>query len=320
VQANTAGTWCFRATYTPDTTKFTGSSDDSTDECVVVSKAPTTTVTAPHDDTNSGQTYALTASGVQVSDKATVTGVTNGGNPTGTVDFWLCGPASPAVTTVTLTNQVPSCAPNTSTMTAFDTGETLSPVNGSSIASSTSSIDVTITQVGQYCFYAKFTPSGSNGNYTGSDDGSSEECFTVMDATSTTSAQSWVPNDSATIAATGGSTTVSGTLSFTLYPDGDCNASESVGSPGDSPIFEQTFAINALTPQTRKTDTSQAVGNGQTINGNTGNTLVALSGPVTASGSYSWSDIFTSSNSNVASSSRCEATAVTINNSQAHTP
>lgn len=302
VEGNIAGTWCFRATYTPDTTAFTGSSDNTTDECVTVNKAATTTVTSPHDDSNTSQSYALSSTGLNVKDNVTVTGVTNGGNPTGTVQFWLCGPGQD--TAVTGSGSSATCAPDTTTATPVDGTQTLTAIaNSSPPASSASSSDVQITQTGQYCFYAKFTPSGSNGNYTGSSDGSNEECFTVVDATSAISAQTWMPNDSATITSTGGSA-LNGTLTFTLYPDGDCGATE----PNDNPLFAQQFTLsNSASPTTKSTDTSQPLG--------TAGVLVALGSPVESPGAtVSWNVAFSSTDANLAGSNHCEKSVVTITN------
>jgi hypothetical protein len=311
VEANIAGTWCFRATYTPDTTVFTGSSDNSNDECFTVSKTSTTTTTAPNDDTNSPPSFVLSPSGLKVSDTATVKGTAAGGNPTGTVSFWLCGPASPAVTTVTGSGSSASCAPDTSTMTSFDT-EMLSSVAGSNSDSTATSSDVTITQVGQYCFFAQFTPSGSNGNYNGSSDGGNEECFTVTDSTAASSSQAWVPNDSATITSAGGSP-LTGSLTFTLYPNADCNVSEIASGHPDPIKFQQQFTLSGAqggsTGTTKTTDTSQPTGTAGVISG--------FSGPITAppsSQSWSWFSDFEPTDSNIAHSMHCEHTTLSISN------
>ena len=49
-------------------------------------------------------------------------------------------------------------------------------------------------------------------------------------ASSLTSAQSWVPNDSATISAPAGSGNLAGTVSFDLYAYGDCTRRRAIYS------------------------------------------------------------------------------------------
>jgi len=86
----------------------------------------------------------------------------------------------------------------------------------------TSSPAVVVDEVGTWCFPAEFSPSGSNaGNYLGSGDARHTECFTVGDSTTTSSEQTWLPNDSATVESDGG-TNLDGTLSFTLYSGDNC--------------------------------------------------------------------------------------------------
>ena len=72
VVPDTVGVWCFRATYTPDTTAFTSSSDNSNDECFNVVDVNMTTA----------QTFTLT-------DSATITPSGPGATIGGTVDFSL---------------------------------------------------------------------------------------------------------------------------------------------------------------------------------------------------------------------------------------
>ena len=59
-----------------------------------------------------------------------------------------------------------------------------------------------------------------------------------------TTAQSWVPNDSATVSATAGGD-LAGSVSFSLYASGDC----AVG--GDAAIYTTTVAVSGASPQDR---------------------------------------------------------------------
>jgi hypothetical protein len=85
---------------------------------------------------------------------------------------------------------------------------------------------------------------------------------------SMTTAQRWVPNDSATISAPAGSGLLAGTVTFTLYPTADCTG---------SPVFPSaTVAVAGASPQTVSTSNTTAV---------------------TASGSFSWKVSYDSTNS-----------------------
>lgn len=138
-----------------------------------------------------------------------------------------------------------------------------------------------------------YTPGGANGNnYTGSSDATSGECFTVTDTTAASSAQDWLPNDTATIAAAHGAP-LNGTLSAQLYTDNAC------GGNGGSAVSGQLYN-KTLTNATATTDRTLV----------TGNTTFK----VTMSTSTSWLVTFTSTDPNVANSTDCEASTLTINN------
>lgn len=271
VAANLAGTWCFRAEYTPTGPVYTGSSDATHGECVVVSKAPTTTVTTP------SETGPIAVND-QVTDHAVVTGSSGDGTPTGTINFFICSPSQ-------LTGGV--CA---SGGTAAGS-KTAAAGPGSSPPQSQATSDlITANVVGTWCFRAEYVPGGDNGgNYTGSSDATSGECFTVRDSTSATSAQNWLPNDSATITSLG-ATALNGTLSFTLYSDDNCGATS-----GSILIPAETYTLtSAASPVTRSTTN--------------------VTYKVSASATVSWYVVFQSSDSNVDGITKCETSTVTIDN------
>ena len=112
----------------------------------------------------------------------------------------------------------------------------------------------------------------------------------VQDTTSATSAQDWLPNDSATITAAGGSA-LSGTLSFELYKGDNCGVTS--GSAVAGQLYSHTLS-SVASPVTRTTS----------------NTTFK----VTATGSFSWKVVFSSSNPNVLSTSKCEKTSLVITN------
>jgi hypothetical protein len=212
--------------------------------------------------------------GTQVSDTATVTGsgTANPPTPTGNVTFFICGPI----------------ASGTCTSGGTQVGGA-KPLSGSGATASATSdpFDTTGMVPGRYCWRAEWP---GDSNYPGalSESGTGDsECFYVIDTTSITTAQDWLPNDSATIASAGGSA-LSGTLVFTLYDSGDCT--------GTVLYTEPTITLSgAASPATRSTT----------------NTTVKVS----ASKTVSWRVVFTSSDSNVqGSTSGCETTSLTITN------
>jgi hypothetical protein len=284
VEANTAGVWCFRATYTPTGNTYTGSGDNSHGECVTVAKAPSSTVTTPSDDQSDPLPSSVPV-GTDVSDKAVVTGVAGGGNPTGTVKFWLCDPTELG----TDGNNDPVC--DTSKGEVIDAAAALSAISGSAppksqAQSSTKSADM----AGTWCFAAEYEPA-SDSNYTGSSDATTTECFDVVDSTKTATAQKWLPNDTATISSVGG-TALKGTLQFTLYEDGECGEG---AEPGDVLYEEGPIAIDEADGLADVTTNNEDV-------------------EVNATSTVSWKVVFTSDDAFVTGSEHCEVTSLTIDN------
>jgi hypothetical protein len=157
--------------------------------------------------------------------------------------------------------------------------------------STATSIGVTANATGTWCFRGVYTPSGVNGaNYTGSSDASTGECFTVIDTTTSISSQNWLPNDTANVSSDNGAP-LNGTLSAQLYTGDNC------GVTSGSVIVGQLYS-----------ETLTGTGSQATLT--TSNTNFS----VTASTSVSWLVNFTSSDPNVANSSHCEVTSLTINN------
>jgi hypothetical protein len=191
-----------------------------------------------------------------ITDLANVAGTSGTGTapkPTGTVSFFLCGPGVTSCLTggaavtgnpVTLAN----CNPD---------------VAGHSCATS-GNVRSLVTAVGTYCFRAVYNP-GTDPNYQSSAgilDGSANECFTVTGVSGLSTAQKWLPNDTATIT---GDATLSGNATFTLYTGSDCNA----GNDDTLVYTSGNVAVSGASPQTA-------------VSGNTTVILEAGSGP------YSW--------------------------------
>lgn len=274
----TPGRYCFRATWPGDTNYPTALSENGgtggTNECFTVQTIMTTTQTTP--SAGSGGT---TTFGSSVTDHAVVQAVQAGdGTPTGTVTFFLCNPGQVSGgTCATGGNQVGN--PVTTTAVA----------NSSPPASSADSDAVTVNQTGTWCFRAVYTPGGANGaNYTGSSDSSPGECFTVTDTTASTSLQDWLPNDTAIVSSANGAP-LSGTLSAQLFMGSGCAA----GSEVSNQLYSKTLT-----------------GTGSSATLTTSNT----SFKVNTSTATSWLVTFNSSDPNVASSSHCESTSLTITN------
>ena len=85
------GRYCFRAEY-GGSTVYIGSSDSAATECFTVGPLTTTTVTTPVNASGGAITTILLTQSIY--DKAVVTGAAAGGDPTGTVKFFVCKLAS----------------------------------------------------------------------------------------------------------------------------------------------------------------------------------------------------------------------------------
>jgi hypothetical protein len=273
--ANLAGTWCFRATFTPSGSTYTGSGDGRASECVVINKANTTTTTTPTllSDGSAVSTSSFLPVNSVVYDHAVVSSANPAaGAPTGTVHFYVCDPSH-----LDANNR---CATG-----GTDLGT--SPLTGQAdLTSTANSSNVTANKVGRWCFRGEY---GGDDNYNSSSDSAVTECFTVKDTTTATSAQDWLPNDSATITSSDSGSTVSGTISITLYPSADCTGTAVSGQSYTSGTLSGTGSISYSTSNTTY--------------------------KVSSSRSVSWKVVFTSSNENlVGSSNHCETTSLTITN------
>jgi hypothetical protein len=230
--------------------------------------------------------------GHAVTDRATitVTGGTNPPDPTGDVTFFLCGPiatgdcgtsgGTQVGSPVTLTNA--QCSP----VSTSDTDGTRCAVSATVNDSTQSGFPRGPLGPGRYCF--RVTWPGDT-TYPGAlnTTNSTTECFAVQETSAITTAQSWLPNDSAHVTLGSGGTP-SGTVDFTLYSGAGCTAGneihsftgKTVDSSGNAVTDNSTFAI--------------AVSPGETI---------------------SWKAVFTPTDTvgTVGSTSTCETSTVTIN-------
>jgi hypothetical protein len=282
----TPGRYCFRAEWPgdsnyPDALSFT----NDTDECFTVAKIPSSTVTTPVD--GSGVETHTIALGGSIQDKAVVTGTVAGGIPTGTVDFFVCGP-TPLSSTDLCTTGGTAVPGNPRPLDAGNVGPP-------PFATAISGV-LTPTAVGRYCFRAEY--SGSDVYEPSSDDGEATpapgtECFIVTDSTSIASLQNWLPNDSATVTSTSGAA-LNGTLVFTLRA-GSCTSD-------DVKYTEPTITLSNTASGTSFSTTNGSV--------------AATTFRVTAANNqtpYFWRIVFTPTSEFVSGFTKCETTDITIN-------
>ena len=275
------GAYCFAAV--ADLTNYDDPprATNLTTECFTVAKIPSSTVTTPVD--GSGVETHSIALGGSIRDKAVVTGTVAGGIPTGTVDFFVCGPTALASTDLCTTGGTP-VAGNPVTLDAGNAGPP-------PFATAISGV-VTPSTVGRYCFRADY---GGSTVYEPSSDSGANECFLVTDTSSITSVQNWLPNDSATVSSTGGSA-LNGTLVFTLR-EGSCT--------GTVKYTEPTITLSNTASGTTF----------DTTNG----TVPATTFRVTAANNatpYFWRIVFTPTGPTgefVTGFTKCERTDITIN-------
>ncbi|HET6915404.1 MAG TPA: hypothetical protein VFH56_04880, partial [Acidimicrobiales bacterium] len=141
---------------------------------------PTTTVTTPTN--SSGHAVGTGTSGIplggSVHDVAVVSPTTASTTaPTGTVNFFLCGPSATALA---------SCATTDPTRQSIGTanptaGTANSPVTGETTWSSVDFSPTTMSQIGNYCFEGDYVPTGKF--EPSSDNGTAQaslECFSVF--------------------------------------------------------------------------------------------------------------------------------------------
>lgn len=253
-----AGRYCWRAVFSGDpANNISGSSDSSATECFTVNPVTPTLATTAGADVLLGNpvTDTATLSGTATQPANPVINLTGtaGAVAGGTITFKLFGPSDTG------------CGPLvfTSATVAVSGNGTYGPVS------------FTPTVPGSYHWVAEYSGNLPNTNSTNHNTACTDtnEDVTVNTAPSSmTTAQSWVPRDSATISAGAGGA-LAGTVSFALYASSDCE----VG--GDSPIYTTTRPVSGASPQTVSTVDSATQPAAQT-----------------ASGSYSWSVAYDSTN------------------------
>jgi hypothetical protein len=250
-----AGRYCWRATWSGDPANgIPGSSDSSASECFIVNPVTPTLATTAGPDINLGGTLsdsaALSGTPTQPADPVINLTGTGGAAAGGTIRFKLFGPDS--CTTEAYTSP---------TVTVNGDGKYDTP-----------NPQFKPTAAGTYHWVAVYSGDSPNTNGVSHNTECNDENEDVVVSTvasTLTSAQDWLPNDSVTVNAPDGSGDLHGTVFFDLYASADCTG---------EPIYteEDGVAVSGASPETVSTS----------------NTTVKA----TASGSYSWKVSYDSDN------------------------
>jgi len=218
-----AGHYCWSATFTATTTGVPPATDDGTNECFDVTPVtPTLTTQAGAGPVVLGNPISDTAnlSGTANKPGTPVINPTTAGGPAGgTITFTAYGPNN--CTTVAFT----------SSAVAVSGDGTYGPVS------------FTPTAVGTYHWFASYSGDSPNTNGTthnGDCLDTSEDVVVTSVPSSMTSAQSFIPNDSATISAPAGGA-LAGSVLFQVYESTDCSGTA---------IYSQTLPVAGASPQT----------------------------------------------------------------------
>jgi hypothetical protein len=275
ITPNEVGTWCFAGYYSGVAGKYAPSADASSSECFQVGPAPSTTTTQQSASLSGTGTAVIGTSGATITDTATVAGNAVGGAPTGTVNFYVCGPS--------LSGNV-NCS-NSGTPVGGSTG--LAAVTSTNNSAATSA-SFTPTALGTYCFAAYYTPASgalyaaSNDNTTGTPD--ANECFNITASPSNTTTQQ--------------STTTSGSGSVTIGASGvvtDSVTVTGVAGAGFPSGHVQFYLCGPFNPTGNQLCTSTSTPEGDPVTGGSGIVGTATSNGFTptAVGTYCYAAVYT---------------------------
>jgi hypothetical protein len=224
------GTYCWRGDFTPSAASaaagVSSGTDGSSGECFTVNP-----VTPPL-TTTAGQDVLL---GNPVTDTAVLSGTSNQpGTPV------INGPpGAPAGGTITFTLVKADCA-------TLATGTGTNPQSVAVSGDGTyGPVSFTPDAVGTYHWKATYTPAAGDPNNLGStfngDCSDANETVHVLSvASSMTSAQSFIPNDSATVSAPAGGN-LAGSMKFQVFEGTDCSGTA---------IYTQDVSVSGASPQT----------------------------------------------------------------------
>ena len=236
-----AGRYCWRADYSGDSANgIPGSTDSSATECFIVNPVTPTLSTAAGADVflGSAVTDSATLGGTvtQPADPViNLTGAT-GSTAGGSITFKLYGPGTDA------------CGP-----LVYTSGAVTVSGNG---AYNSPTPQFVPTAAGDYHWVAVYSGSSPNTNgvtHNAACTDTNEDVTVSSVASSLTSAQSWVPNDSVTVTAPAGSGNLAGTVSFGLYAGTQCTGTA---------LYSVDKDISGASPQTVGTSNTTVVAAG----------------------------------------------------------
>lgn len=235
VSSNTAsvtavGDYCWSAHFTSTTTGVPDANDDGTNECFTV------TPVTPALPTTAGPDVLL---GNPVTDTAALSGTSNQpGSPA--INPTTAG--APAGGTITFTLVKADCS---TLATGTGTNPQSVPVSGDGTYGP---VSFTPNAVGTYFWKATYTPAAGDPNNVGSTfngdcSDANEDVVVTAVPSSLTSAQSFIPNDSATVSAPAGGN-LAGSVKFEVFESSDCSGAA---------IYTQTVTVSGASPQTVST-------------------------------------------------------------------
>jgi hypothetical protein len=271
-----AGRYCWRAEYSGDASVgVPGSTDSTAGECFSIGPVtPTLTTTAGSDVTV----------GSPITDTASLTGTakqpgTDGVGPGGTINATAATQAAAGGTISVVVKGPDDCD---------DSGLTVTPssVTVSGDNASYGPFSATPTELGTYTFVATYSGNSPNTNGAAGSCPDGTEEVTVGGQAGLSTAQDWLPNDTATLT---GPTNLNGTLTFTLYPTADCTGTAVAG---------QTYNVTV-------TDAAS----GSTFSTSNATFKVTLAN----AGNYSWLVHYVDTNL-ADPADTCETTSLTIDN------
>ena len=249
------GRYCWRSEFSGDSANgIPGATESAAGECFTVNPITPTLSTTAGADVNLGSAVTDSAAlgGTATQPATPVINLTGTAGPAagGTITFKLYGPSDSGCGALVYTS--PTVA-----------------VSGNNTYNSPAPQFVPAT-AGNYHWVAAYSGStNTNGiTHNAACTDTAEDVSVTSVASSLTSAQKWVPNDSVTVSAPAGGN-LAGTVSFALYASSDC----AVG--GDAAIYSTTAGVSGASPQTVSTS----------------NTTAQL-----ASGSFSWLVSYDSTN------------------------
>jgi hypothetical protein len=255
-----AGRYCWRAAFSGDSANgIPGSSDSSATECFTVNPVdPTLSTSAGSDVVLGGAlTDQATLGGTATQPANPVINLTGTGGAAagGTITFKLYGPSSSGCGTLVYTSPTVAVSGNGN----YDTPAP----------------QYTSTAAGDFHWVAVYSGNSPNTNgktHNATCTDTNEDVTVSTVASSMTTAQTWIPRDSATISAPSGGN-LAGTVSFSLYASGDCGVAGS-----DAAIYSTTRPVAGASSQTVRTADS------------------AIQPAAQTAGTYSWSVSYDSTN------------------------